>query len=138
MCLRAPSSWEAAQLPPAESGDGFPLVPLLLVDYKDSTSSSGHSGPCLLCRLGSVLQSFILQPSGHFEHSSYLSTLALRTTCHRIIEMETKKPFTFGLQFPRNHHRLTDSQRDYGGWGQVWNDVNGFADRRQTELCDNS
>lgn len=109
MCLRAPSSWAAAQLPPAELGDGFPLVPLLPLD-KDSTSSPRHSGPCLLCKFGSVLRVFILQPSGQFEHPSYLSTLALRTTCHPIIEMETKESFTFGLQFPWNHHRLSDRE----------------------------
>lgn len=114
MCLRAPSSWDAAQLPPAESGDGFPLVPLLPVDYKDFTSSPGHSGPCLLCKLGSVLWVFILQPSGHFEHPSYLSTLALRTACHPVIEMETKESI-LGLQLPWNHHRLSDSQGDSRG-----------------------
>lgn len=109
MCLRV---LPAGPLPNSHQlswGDGFTLVPLLTLD-KDSTSSPGHSGPCLLCKLGSVLWVFILQPSGHFEHPSYLSTLALRTTCHPIIEMETKGSFTWGLQFPWNHPRLSDRE----------------------------
>lgn len=114
--FESPFQLDAAQLLPAELGDGLPLVPLLPVD-KDSTSIPGHSGPCLPSKLGSVLRVFILQPSGHFEHPSYLSALALRTACHPITETETKQSFMFGLQFPRNHQRLSDSQRDYRGWG---------------------